>query len=65
MKNWGNGGFYSWTEMSMGVGGGNTNENRKEGREGGYRERRQKDIAQGRNNGGSGTKVGSNRSMDK
>lgn len=30
--------------MSMGVGGGNTNENRKEG----YRERRQKDIAQGR-----------------
>lgn len=34
--------------MSMGVGGGNTNENRKEGREGEYRERRQKDIAQGR-----------------
>lgn len=32
--------------MSMGVGGGNTNENRKGER--GYRERRQKDIAQGR-----------------
>lgn len=27
----GMGGFYSWTEMSMGVGGGNTNENRKGG----------------------------------
>lgn len=42
------GGFYSWTEMSMSVGGGNTNENRKGGGRGKYRERRQKDIAQGR-----------------
>lgn len=53
--------------MSMGVGGGNTNGNRKgRGRGGGVSGKEDKRILQtGKNNGGSETKVESNRSMDK